>query len=92
MAAVTQPTDDSRAPIRITGINFMPGAEVYWDDARATGVTWIDAQTLEALPPGGLQTGFHTVRVVNPGGAGTHLPNAVHLGRRLNLPLIANLP
>ncbi|MEO6049550.1 MAG: IPT/TIG domain-containing protein, partial [Candidatus Kapaibacterium sp.] len=62
-------------PIMITGQNFKSGCTVKVGSVDATGVTFIDANHVNAITPAGA-AGPANVRVVNPDGQGGGLPNA----------------
>lgn len=69
VTAVSPDSGNVGTRVAITGSNFETGAEVAFDDIPSTSVQFIDAFTVLAFAPAGLETdSVYDVAVVNPGG------------------------
>jgi hypothetical protein len=60
----------------VAGANFMAGAQVFFGDAQAQDVSFINSSQLAALTPGDMAAGACDVRVCNPDQQCSLLPGA----------------
>lgn len=63
--------NDVDTPVEITGTEFSNDGgvpQVFLGDISLPQVVWVDANTLTAVVPWGLQPGTYSLRVVNPNG------------------------
>ncbi|MDW8318689.1 MAG: IPT/TIG domain-containing protein [Anaerolineae bacterium] len=75
--------------VTVRGDNFLPGARVRLGNTQLGGVTWLDAQTLQADLPAGLAPGLYDLWVVNPDGQAAMLPNGLRVGWAAWLPMVS---
>lgn len=75
--------------LTIRGDNFLPGARVRLGNTQLGGVTWVDAQTLQADLPPGLAPGLYDLWVVNPDGQAAMLVNGLRIGWAVWLPRVS---
>ncbi len=69
VTAVTPDSGNVGTRVAVTGINFEVGAAVAFDDIQSDSVQLLDAFTILAFAPSGLETdSVYDVAVVNPGG------------------------
>lgn len=73
-------------PITLVGENFAATPIVRVGDTLLTDVEWVDAQTLRARLPTGLEAGMHHVRITNPGGQESVALARLIIGGRVFLP------
>lgn len=89
----TSAPSDLDTPIVITGTGFtaeLSGTQVITPPAVTLGeitlanVTWVSSATLETSVPWGMDPGFYTLTVVNPGGEAASLAEAFTVTQGIN--------
>ena len=55
--------------VRIEGENFLPASQVLVDGKRPLSIILIDENTLEIMPPAGVDGQLATITVKNPDGS-----------------------
>ena len=68
--------NDVDTTLTISGNHFEETAVVYLGDTALVDVTWVDATTLEAVVPWGLDPGVYELTVENPPGEAAIFENA----------------
>lgn len=68
--------NDLDVSVTITGTGFATGATALLGETLLRNVRWVNATTLTALVPWGLEPGVYTLMVVNPDGISGTLLNA----------------